>query len=296
MKKKIVKIALIMGLFAVFAISPLLPKAQYLPSQTANYQAYNFIMPWYNQADNNFYIIKTANSSDIFKLFFWDNLNLISDIATVNLASSDFVRASSSFEENIFINWGGGSDGLALIGEWEFYRIIGGSNFPPLQTGTGLYYYGTEYGSTYSNLDTATAQMNTAPQDIFGALYNVFNAGYSLGYGSATTDTQTAYNAGYTQGTYDTAGFYENQITIMNDQLAGALLAEYDRAYQIGYNDGFNLGITQEIDSTSWIVALFLSLGSFLAIELFAGITIGAIVGVPLLIGLGFFVLKIVRG
>lgn len=296
MKKKIIKIALIFGLFAVFAISPLLPKAQYLPSQTANYQAYNFILPYYNQADNNFYIIKTADAPDSFTLFFWDNYNLIAESATVNINSADFIRASSSFEENIFIQWGGGSDGLALIGEWEFYRIIGGVNFPQVQAGTGIYFYGTNWGSSYGNLDLEVAIMNSQPQAIFAALYNVFNAGYNLGYGSATTDTEAAYNAGYAQGTYDTSSYYDNQIAIMDDQLEGALLAEYDRGYQLGYNDGYNIGITEEMDSTSWIVALFLSLGTFLSIELFAGITIGAIVGIPLLIGIGLFVMKIIRG
>lgn len=293
---KNLKKVIVVFFLILIAIAPLKPKAQYVPVAVPNYQAIPFIIPWFNQANDTMYLIRTANHPDTFTLFFWDTENLINDWGLMNINSSDFTRESRAVEESLYINWGGGSDGLALVDQWELYIVSGASYFPPYNPQSGVWFYGTEYGSVLYNADYNYTIMNSNPVDIFYALYNVYNAGYSLGFSSATTDLQEAYSTGYAQGFYEAEQYYNYEIGVLQNQLNGTFEVAFEAGYQRGYSDGFNLGINENVDTTNWIMTLFLTLGTFLAIELFGGITLGAIVGIPLFIGIGFFVLKIIRG
>lgn len=64
---------------------------------------------------------------------------------------------------------------------------------------------------------------------------------------------------------------------------------------QLGYKDGYENGYKQALDM-SWLKSIFTAFSSFFAIKLFGNITIGIIVGIPLFIGLVFFIFKLIRG
>lgn len=127
---------------------------------------------------------------------------------------------------------------------------------------------------------------NTASYDV--GYYNGYNAGY-----------QTGYDAGYQVG-YDLA----QSIGYNEGFLAGKIEGEYlgyevgyDAGYTFGFQEGYNAGM-QNIDSINhnWIVAIFGSIGTILSIKLFGEISIGMIIGVPLILMLVLFVLQLIRG
>ncbi len=145
-------------------------------------------------------------------------------------------------------------------------------------------------------------------------IYNEgFNAGYALGYQEgydtgltdaiSISDYESAFNwgvqVGYNQavnehGSYD-AGYSDG----VSDGLSQGLLEGYNSGYDIGYSagksDGFNEGVSENI-SQSWIIGIFDLFGTVLAIELLPNITIGFLVGLPVILGVVFFVIKVARG
>lgn len=100
-----------------------------------------------------------------------------------------------------------------------------------------------------------------------------YNAGYNNGY-------NTGLSEGYNQGLNDgyNQGYYEGQ----NDG--------YDYGYQAGYNAGINEQLADK-DFTHLLKSVFIGIGSFLGINLLPGITIGAIIAVPVIFGIIAFIL-----
>lgn len=67
----------------------------------------------------------------------------------------------------------------------------------------------------------------------------------------------------------------------------------YDSGYNYGYNLGYNEGVATNTDFsfTGLLVQVFNGMGSILTIEILPSITIGAIVAVPLVFGIIYFIL-----
>lgn len=68
----------------------------------------------------------------------------------------------------------------------------------------------------------------------------------------------------------------------------------YEEGHEIGYQTGYNAGISEQIqdkDFTNLLKSVFVGIGSFLGINLLPGITIGAIIAVPIVFGIIAFIL-----
>lgn len=100
-----------------------------------------------------------------------------------------------------------------------------------------------------------------------------YNSGYSNGYNTGLTEGyNTGLTNGYNQG-YD-EGFLEG--------------------YDEGYNYGYNVGINEQLedkDFTHLLKSVFIGVGSFLGINLLPGVSIGAIIAVPIIFGIIAFIL-----
>lgn len=100
------------------------------------------------------------------------------------------------------------------------------------------------------------------------------------------------YDDGYVDG-YD-VGFSEGLET-------GKTLADeweytrgYNSGYSVGYDDGYDKGISENMETGGFGLILknvFLGVGSFLGIQLLPGISIGAIIAVPIVFGIITFIL-----
>lgn len=65
---------------------------------------------------------------------------------------------------------------------------------------------------------------------------------------------------------------------------------------QEGIAQGITIGETHTFSVTDWIMGIFTAFGSFLAIQILPGVTIGLIIGIPFLISLAWFVIRMYRG
>lgn len=66
--------------------------------------------------------------------------------------------------------------------------------------------------------------------------------------------------------------------------------------YNLGYDDGKDAQATQQLTATGWISSIFGGISSLLNIQIFPGVTIGIIVGIPFVISLAYFVIRAFRG
>ena len=79
-------------------------------------------------------------------------------------------------------------------------------------------------------------------------------------------------------------------------------MTDYDEAKAIGYNDGYNDGVRDASAVTKegafdWVGKLLSNVaGKFLAIELWPGVSIGLLVGIPFAITLVAFVVGLLQG
>lgn len=103
--------------------------------------------------------------------------------------------------------------------------------------------------------------------------YEGYNSGYSIGY-------DTGLSEGYNQGLND--GYNQGYYAGQNDG--------YDYGYQAGYNAGINEQL-EDKDFTHLLKSVFIGVGSFLGINLLPGISIGAIIAVPIIFGIIAFII-----
>lgn len=78
-----------------------------------------------------------------------------------------------------------------------------------------------------------------------------------------------------------------------------ASLKNYDSAYQKGYREGFSTAQSEGTifgETTSFLKTTFTNLGSLLDIKIFGNVTLGTIIGIPLILMVVLAVLKLVRG
>jgi len=103
--------------------------------------------------------------------------------------------------------------------------------------------------------------------------YEGYNSGYNEGYNAGKDEGYNqGYGIGYDTGKYD--GFLEG----------------YDEGYTYGYNKGLNDQIADR-DFAYLLRSAFIAIGAFLGINLLPGISIGAIIAVPLVFGIIAFIL-----
>lgn len=124
----------------------------------------------------------------------------------------------------------------------------------------------------------------------FSALYieypaDYYSPEYLTGYGHGR-------NTGYTDG-FNT-GYYSGY----NDGVRDGDPETYQRGYNDGYNDGyttgFNDGTFAELDIFAYLQALFgdQGLGRLLKIELLPGVSLGAVIMIPLMFFIVSFILR----
>lgn len=127
------------------------------------------------------------------------------------------------------------------------------------------------------------------------------NNGYNLGYNKGKSEGfQNGYDEGHFEG-YNSgySNGYNTGITEgYNNGLTNGYNQGYDEGflegYDEGYNYGYNVGINEQLedkDFTHLLKSVFIGIGSFLGINLLPGITIGAIIAVPIIFGIIAFIL-----
>ncbi len=120
--------------------------------------------------------------------------------------------------------------------------------------------------------------------------WNGHNDGYDYGYNVGYDDGENAgYVIGYNEG-YD----YGYNVGYDNGKEYGIDFGRkhwYNVGYEAGYNNGFNEGIKENWEFSRFLKSIFAGIGSFLGINLLPGISIGAIIAVPIIFGIIAFIL-----
>ncbi|MEM0174153.1 MAG: Yae1 family protein [Sulfolobaceae archaeon] len=118
-----------------------------------------------------------------------------------------------------------------------------------------------------------------------GYIADYYSPEYLTGYGHGR-------NTGYTDG-FNT-GYYSGY----NDGVRDGDPETYQRGYNDGYNDGYNTGFNDgtfaELDIFAYLQALFgeQGLGRLLKIELLPGVSLGAVIMIPLMFFIVSFILR----
>ncbi|MEM1974264.1 MAG: hypothetical protein QXN68_05700 [Thermoplasmata archaeon] len=236
-------------------------------------------------SNGNYYIQIMEDIPDLVDLV-WRTREDLVDMQVLTLIDFDI-------EYNYFVSGG------------EYYKIAIGLN-PEL------------YTYTIDNLSNISVVI---PKEIGNSYQYLANYGsilypykspvlsYHLGYRDAIEDLQedikNAYALGLLNGTAEMmshgASEYNVGYRTAIEDLQIELLAEYDKGVlegkSLGYIDGYNEGKHDGLNEQdaygfgTFLGSLFIGVGSILGIELFQGITIGAIFLVPLVFGIIYFIL-----
>lgn len=112
--------------------------------------------------------------------------------------------------------------------------------------------------------------------------------GYNNGYIAGKED---GYNEGYDEGySLGNSDGYEKGFDLGREQ-------GYNEGYDEGYSKGYNIGMNIQHNKFSDLLnGVFTAIGTFLGIRLFPGITIGALLAVPIVFGIIAFILGRRRG
>lgn len=134
---------------------------------------------------------------------------------------------------------------------------------------------------------------------IEGVRFEYYNPDYDYqdGYDDGYTDGyQAGREAGYQTGKED--GYYNGWNDGYDEGWEKGNESGYNRGYEKGHNEGYqkgyNTGINEQLadkDFTNILKSAFIAIGSLLAINLLPGISIGAIIAVPIVFGIIAFVL-----
>ena len=116
-----------------------------------------------------------------------------------------------------------------------------------------------------------------------------YNDGYNQGYQEGRQQGyQSGLDAGYEDGRSD--GYNEGYEEGKED---GKTIG-YNQGYDEGYNEGYNKGLNEQAEEQGFTVLLksvFVAIGTFLGINLLPGISIGAIIAVPIVFGIIAFII-----
>lgn len=110
-------------------------------------------------------------------------------------------------------------------------------------------------------------------------------------YGSGREPTTQQFNEDFPSNEYPYTPSDLINIDYENGYIKGQKLG-----YNLGYDDGKDAQATQQLTSTGWIGSIFGGISSLLNIQIFPGVTIGIIVGIPFVISLAYFVIRAFRG
>lgn len=299
------KIIVFFGIVAVMLIAKA-PRtdAAYLPGKNINWAGMSYEIPYLDTADNGLYILVSNNiyynfGSGSAYVYSADFINDAPYGTIINYDYTDlgFELQNDTYKQNKLINWFGGSEGLFLLNSVEIVKFVGGYAYPEFAPNS-IYTFSNNFG-TVSNYE-GTIWYNTNPLNVIGRVLDGEYSGYAQGVLDTTPSIADAYELGYNQALAETTSSYEYILqNIYEITIPSRERSQYEQGRRDGYVLGYETGINVNIGDTvnfNWIQTLFIGLGSFLAIELFGGISIGMIVGIPLVFGLVFFILKLVRG
>lgn len=96
----------------------------------------------------------------------------------------------------------------------------------------------------------------------------------------------------------DTLAFQNGVASVLENPLNYGLYtrSQLDNAENIAYNNGLNAGNGDLSDYNSFMSSTFNGLANLLSVNVFPHITIGLIIGIPLLLGLFLIIIKFIRG
>lgn len=176
--------------------------------------------------------------------------------------------------------------------------------FYPL-SGNPIYYDNIEFMAVKKFTNRLELYINNNTH--FYQPYDTRIEGFRMEY-TADWDYQDGYNDGYNKGFQEgreagyeagnEAGYEHGYIDGYNEGWEEGNEQGYNRGYQkgheAGYNVGYNAGINEQLedkDFTNLLKSVFIAMGSFLSINLLPGISIGAIIAVPIVFGIIAFIL-----
>ena len=196
------------------------------------------------------------NLKGTYNLFFTDHNNVFGDIS----ADGILLRSNNVIE---FVLNGG------IVSQYHYIDILDGLN-----DAMNFYIVRNSYSTEYYH------GYNVGYQEAFDEdEYNLgYNDGYDLGYDDGY-DYGEFY--GYNMGRHEFGIFFESQWR------KAEWFGYFN--YNLGYNDGL---AEKDVGGFGGLLtAVSSGLGSFLSVQLLPNITIGAIVAVPLVFGIIFFIL-----
>lgn len=301
------KIIVFFGIVALMLIAKV-PRtdAAYLPGQNINWSNMSLEIPYLDTADDGLYILVSNNiyytygsgSAYVYSVEF---INEAPYGAVINYdyTDLDFILQNETFKQNKLIGWFGGSEGLFLLNSVEIVKVVGGHTLPDFtDAAKNVYTFSNNFG-TVSNYE-GIIWYNTNPLNVVARVLDAEYGGYVQGVVDTTPGIEEARKLGYDQALAETTSSYEYILqNIYEITIPSRERLQYEQGRRDGYVLGYETGINVSIADTvnfNWIQTLFMGLGAFLSIELFGGISIGMIVGIPLVFGLVFFILKLVRG
>lgn len=150
----------------------------------------------------------------------------------------------------------------------------------------------TTFKASGGNTSTPVNFQFDAPQDLSGIYiifmdegfdFFIYNCVLSILTTNATGAIQTAHDQGYEQAKY----YYESQYAV-----GGEL---YNEIYQKGVLDAES-GNKVFQDAWQFMGTAFSGLGDLMTVEFFPGLPIGIFVALPLLLGLIYFIVRLVKG
>lgn len=127
--------------------------------------------------------------------------------------------------------------------------------------------------------------------DVAGGLMSYgYASGYRFGYSMGQYEFENQdYQDGYTEGW--NASILENKDHWVN---TGVLMG-YQDGYAIGKQDGYDIGFPEgqatDFGFTTLLASVFVGVGSFLSINILPNISIGAIIAVPIVFGIIYFII-----
>ena len=179
------------------------------------------------------------------------------------------------------------------IGSWEKIAIdFSDSNFvqyldgPPDQY---EWYLSLDISSVRGNMDTAQANKLMDDWITNTKVYIGDDPIYLQGYQDAMNDLSHKVDDAYDLG-------YSHARAVFGELIQGTWI-DAETRYNQGVSDGYGQGlIDADFTGLDWIMTFFGLFSMIFSIELLPNITIGLIIGVPIMFKLFFAVLRIIRG
>lgn len=145
--------------------------------------------------------------------------------------------------------------------------------------------------STSSSYIGIQFRLSSATQtSIYIKNFMLFDLTQIYGQGNEPTETTQFFN--------DFPSEYYNTITnlLVNIDYQNGYIKGQKLGYNLGYDDGKDEQATKQLTASGWISSIFGGISSLLNIQIFPGVTIGIIVGIPFVISLAYFVIRAFRG